>query len=217
LLAGQRMCYPVCSRTPLCRSRHRLPLIHSASAFTAVTSIATIGLYISYVIPTFLRLTIGRQNFVPGASGPITCRPMTQFSPRRPQCRGGAGLQVVKRSCVLWKVVPQGPATSTHYNLITQSQQVYTARDAMSVLGSVQVLACVPRDKPAFCVCAGPFHLGKFTYPIGILGIIWVCFITALFVLPTVRCFALILRSVDSCFAVQPHSRIKCTGLSGCA
>ncbi len=36
-------------------------------AFTAVTSIATIGLYISYVIPTMLRLTIGRNVFVPGA------------------------------------------------------------------------------------------------------------------------------------------------------
>ena len=45
----------------------RLPLIHSNVAFTAVTSIATIGLYISYVIPTMLRLTIGRKDFVPGA------------------------------------------------------------------------------------------------------------------------------------------------------
>ena len=45
----------------------RLPLIHSNVAFTAVTSIATIGLYISYVIPTMLRLTIGRNAFVPGA------------------------------------------------------------------------------------------------------------------------------------------------------
>ena len=45
----------------------RLPLIHSNVAFTAVTSIATIGLYISYVIPTMLRLTIGRNVFVPGA------------------------------------------------------------------------------------------------------------------------------------------------------
>ena len=39
-------------------------------AFTAVTSIATIGLYISYVIPTMLRLTIGRNDFVPGAPDP---------------------------------------------------------------------------------------------------------------------------------------------------
>ena len=35
---------------------------------------------------------------------------------------------------------------------------------------------------------AGPFNLGKFTYVIGTLGILWVFFITALFVLPTV-CF----------------------------
>ena len=36
-------------------------------------------------------------------------------------------------------------------------------------------------------MCAGPIHLGKFTYIIGPLAIIWVFFITALFVLPTVR------------------------------
>ncbi len=38
-------------------------------------------------------------------------------------------------------------------------------------------------------MCAGPIHLGKFTYIIGPLAIIWVFFITALFVLPTVRHF----------------------------
>lgn len=31
-----------------------------------VVSISTIGLYISYMIPIFLRLTICRLNFVPG-------------------------------------------------------------------------------------------------------------------------------------------------------
>ncbi|KAJ3268321.1 hypothetical protein HDV01_003122 [Terramyces sp. JEL0728] len=35
-------------------------------AFTAITSIAVIGLYISYVIPVFLRLTISKKSFVPG-------------------------------------------------------------------------------------------------------------------------------------------------------
>lgn len=43
-----------------------LPLIHSTVAFTAVVSISTIGLYISYGIPIFCRLTIGRKNFQPG-------------------------------------------------------------------------------------------------------------------------------------------------------
>ena len=43
-----------------------LPLIHSTVAFTAVVSISTIGLYISYAIPIFCRLTIGRRGFQPG-------------------------------------------------------------------------------------------------------------------------------------------------------
>ena len=46
--------------------------------------------------------------------------------------------------------------------------------------------ACNPLRQGSRLLTAGPFNLGKFTYPIGILGIIWVCFITALFVLPTV-------------------------------
>lgn len=44
-------------------------------AFTAIVSIAVIGLYISYVIPVFLRNTIGRSSFRPG---PIS---LGSFSP----------------------------------------------------------------------------------------------------------------------------------------
>eukprot|EP00891_Asterochloris_glomerata_P001109 jgi/Astpho2/1109/e_gw1.00020.5.1_t len=43
-----------------------LPMLKSYVAFSAVVSISTIGLYISYMIPIFLRLTICRLNFVPG-------------------------------------------------------------------------------------------------------------------------------------------------------
>ncbi|PSC69729.1 amino-acid permease BAT1-like protein isoform X2 [Micractinium conductrix] len=44
-----------------------LPILDSAVVFTAVTSIATIGLYISYVIPSLLRITVARKTFQAGA------------------------------------------------------------------------------------------------------------------------------------------------------
>jgi amino acid transporter len=72
-----------------------LPYLWNDAAYAAVTSIATIGLYIAYVSPTFLRLRQG-ANF--------------------------------KR---------------------------------------------------------GPWHLGSWSYPIGIIAVIWVVFITILFMLPT--------------------------------
>jgi amino acid transporter len=43
-----------------------LPMLGSVVAFTAVTSIATIGLYISYAIPILLRVTAARKSFEPG-------------------------------------------------------------------------------------------------------------------------------------------------------
>lgn len=43
-----------------------IPGLTHALAVTAVTSIATIGLYISYAVPIWCRLTVGRANFVPG-------------------------------------------------------------------------------------------------------------------------------------------------------
>jgi amino acid permease (GABA permease) len=42
-----------------------LPALWNATAYTAVTSIAVIGLYIAYVIPTFLRVRLG-ESFVRG-------------------------------------------------------------------------------------------------------------------------------------------------------
>src|SRR3954468_10591741 len=42
-----------------------LPYLWNSTAYFAVTSIAVIGLYIAYVLPTFLRLRQG-ENFVPG-------------------------------------------------------------------------------------------------------------------------------------------------------
>ncbi|MHB1535816.1 MAG: amino acid permease, partial [Acidimicrobiales bacterium] len=42
-----------------------LPYLWNATAYAAVTSIAVIGLYIAYVLPTFLRLRQG-SSFVPG-------------------------------------------------------------------------------------------------------------------------------------------------------
>jgi amino acid transporter len=73
-----------------------LPYLFNATAYAAVTSIAVIGLYIAYVIPTFLRL------------------------------RAGERFQ------------------------------------------------------------RGPWHLGRWSRPIGIVAVIWVVFITILFMLPTV-------------------------------
>ena len=73
-----------------------LPYLKNATAYAAVTSIAVIGLYIAYVLPTFLRL------------------------------RQGDSFQ------------------------------------------------------------AGPWNLGKWSKPIGTVAVIWVCFITILFMLPTV-------------------------------
>ncbi len=72
-----------------------LPYLWNSAAYAAVTSIAVIGLYIAYVIPTFLRL------------------------------RQGANFQ------------------------------------------------------------RGPWHLGRWSYPVGIIAVIWVVFITILFMLPT--------------------------------
>ncbi|KAF9406083.1 hypothetical protein BGZ94_003249 [Podila epigama] len=43
-------------------------------AFAAITSIATIGLYISYGIPTFCRITYARDSFEPG---PVTLGPFS--------------------------------------------------------------------------------------------------------------------------------------------
>lgn len=43
-----------------------LPILGNSTAFAAITSIATIGLYISYAIPIFLRLTLGRHTFKKG-------------------------------------------------------------------------------------------------------------------------------------------------------
>lgn len=44
----------------------RLPLLKSTVAYTVVVSIYTIGLYISYAIPIFCRLTFGRVKFEKG-------------------------------------------------------------------------------------------------------------------------------------------------------
>ncbi len=72
-----------------------LPYLWNVTAYAAVTSIAVIGLYIAYVLPTFLRLRLGGA-FVPG-----------------------------------------------------------------------------------------PWQLGRWSRPIGIVAVVWVCFITVLFMLPT--------------------------------
>jgi len=72
------------------------PYLWNVTAYAAVTSIAVIGLYIAYVLPTFLRLLQG-DNFT-----------------------------------------------------------------------------------------RGPWHLGKWSRPIGTIAVVWVCFITVLFMLPTV-------------------------------
>ena len=44
-----------------------LPMLKSYVAFSAVVSISTIGLYISYAIPIVLRITVSRKQFVKGA------------------------------------------------------------------------------------------------------------------------------------------------------
>lgn len=43
-----------------------LPSLGSIVAFQAMVSIATIGLYIAYVLPTLFRVTLARKSFVPG-------------------------------------------------------------------------------------------------------------------------------------------------------
>ncbi|GAB4822974.1 hypothetical protein N2152v2_010020 [Parachlorella kessleri] len=43
-----------------------LPVLNSTVVFAAVTSIATIGLYISYVVPIVLRITVARKTFQRG-------------------------------------------------------------------------------------------------------------------------------------------------------
>ncbi|KAK9915256.1 hypothetical protein WJX75_006770 [Coccomyxa subellipsoidea] len=60
-----------------------LPMLNSVTAFTAVISISTIGLYISYAIPIFIRL-INNKNFEPG-----------------PFCLGALGV-VISWIAVIW-------------------------------------------------------------------------------------------------------------------
>ena len=72
-----------------------LPYLWNTTAYAAVTSIAVIGLYIAYVLPTLLRLLRGADS------------------------------------------------------------------------------------------CRGPWHLGRWSRPIGIIAVVWVAFITILFMLPT--------------------------------
>ncbi|KAJ3006844.1 hypothetical protein HKX48_009451 [Thoreauomyces humboldtii] len=43
-----------------------LPVLGNTTAFAAVTSVATIGLFISYALPILARLTLGRRTFVKG-------------------------------------------------------------------------------------------------------------------------------------------------------
>ena len=38
----------------------------STVAFTALTSVSTIGLYIAYGLPILMKLTLGRKRFQPG-------------------------------------------------------------------------------------------------------------------------------------------------------
>lgn len=38
----------------------------------------------------------------------------------------------------------------------------------------------------------GPFNMGKFSIPCGIIACFWILFTSALFVLPTVRCFIML-------------------------
>ncbi|GAB2214606.1 hypothetical protein Droror1_Dr00018961 [Drosera rotundifolia] len=43
-----------------------LTSLKSVVAFQAMASIATIGLYVSYGLPIFFRLTLARKSFIPG-------------------------------------------------------------------------------------------------------------------------------------------------------
>jgi amino acid transporter len=56
-----------------------LPALYNYTAFAAVISIGVIGLYISYLVPLLLRLTVFRHRWIPGpfslgaASIPVAC------------------------------------------------------------------------------------------------------------------------------------------------
>ncbi|KAI8466411.1 MAG: amino acid/polyamine transporter I [Monoraphidium minutum] len=50
----------------LCQIIVGLPALYSYTAFAAITSIGVIGLYISYLVPLVLRVTVYRKRFVPG-------------------------------------------------------------------------------------------------------------------------------------------------------
>lgn len=50
----------------ICQIIVGLPALYSYTAFAAITSIGVIGLYISYLVPLVLRVTVYRNKFVPG-------------------------------------------------------------------------------------------------------------------------------------------------------
>ena len=76
LLAPDQPADPDADQRHLARCRRRVParpaLPVERTAYAAVTSIAVIGLYIAYVMPTFLRLRRGRRFPArPVAPGPV--------------------------------------------------------------------------------------------------------------------------------------------------
>jgi amino acid permease (GABA permease) len=93
-----------------------LPYLWNTTAYAAVTSIAVIGLYIAYVIPTFLRLRAG-DSFKPG--------PWNLGRWGRPVAVVAVGWVVV--ITVLFMLPPTSPVTASTFN--------YTPLAVLVVLG----------------------------------------------------------------------------------
>jgi amino acid permease (GABA permease) len=125
-----------------------LPSLWNATAYTAVTSIAVIGLYIAYVIPTFLRVRLG-DSFVRG--------PWHLGRWSRPI--GIAAVAWVAVITVLFMLPTANPVTATNFNYAPIAVLVVlgfaggwwaaSARKWFTgpkVQGSAEELAAVERD-----------------------------------------------------------------------
>ncbi|WP_042386569.1 amino acid permease [Streptacidiphilus melanogenes] len=125
-----------------------LPALWNATAYTAVTSIAVIGLYIAYVIPTFLRVRLG-GSFVRG--------PWHLGRWSRPV--GIAAVAWVVVITVLFMLPTANPVTAANFNyapiavlVVLGFAGVWWAASARKwftgpkVQGSAEELAAVERD-----------------------------------------------------------------------
>ena len=104
-----------------------LPYLWNTTAYAAVTSIAVIGLYIAYVIPTFLRLRPGDEF----QRGPVAPGPLEPADRHR---RGRPG-SCSSRSCSCCRTVSPVTVDNFNYTLVAVAGRARLRRDLVAGLG----------------------------------------------------------------------------------